>query len=493
MKRKTLLFALVLLVMTFILGACGGDEPPEPTLAPEPEKEEEPLNPPEVELNGSVPDGGRVYDKWWKAASIDEPEDDHPLWATQSTNERSGSATWRCKECHGWDYMGADGAYGSGSHYTGFPGVLGASGLTDAELLAWMDGTNNPDHDFSVLPEWFIGSLVAFFQEGTIDVTPYIDSETKAAVGGDGANGQALYAEACASCHGDDGRMINFGDDEEPEYVGTIAVDNPWEFIHKVRAGQPDTNMPSSIEDGWSTQDVIDVLVYSQDLPTSAPVPGSTSRGGLLYDKWWVVAEVDEPTEDNPVWARQDTNARDGSTTWRCKECHGWDYMGAEGAYGSGSHFTGFPGIYDAQEKSFDEILAQISGNTDPEHDFSAMGEDALSDLASFIVEGLVDVSPFIEAESKDAIGGDDAMGQELYASACAVCHGDDGRMINFGNEEEPEYVGTIAVDNPWEFIHKVRAGQPGTNMPSAMEGGWSLQDIVDLLSFAQSLPLEAP
>ena len=115
-------------------------------------------------------------------------------------------------------------------------------------------------------------------------------------MGGDGANGEALYAEACASCHGADGRMINFGDDEDPEYVGTIAVGNPWEFIHKVRAGQPDTNMPSSIEDGWSTQDVIDVLVYSQDLPTSAPVPGRESFAVaffilhitvFIYSSWW--------------------------------------------------------------------------------------------------------------------------------------------------------------------------------------------------------------
>jgi thiosulfate dehydrogenase len=270
-------------------------------------------------------------------------------------------------------------------------------------------------------------------------------------------------------------------------------LDNPWEFIHKVRAGQPGTDMPSSVKDGWTNQEVVDVLAYSQTLPTSAPVPGSTSRGGLLYDKWWVVAEVDEPAEDNPVWSRQDTNTRDGSTTWRCKECHGWDYKGVDGAYGSGSHFTGFPGVFDTQEKSFEEILAQISGNTDPEHDFSAMGEDALSDLASFIVEGLVDVSPFINAETKAAVGGDDTKGTELYLNACASCHGEDGRLINFGDEDDPTFISTVALDNPWEFIHKVRAGQPGTTMPSAMEGGWSLQNVVDLLSFSQSLPLESP
>jgi hypothetical protein len=53
--------------------------------------------------------------------------------------------------------------------------------------------------------------------------------------------------------------------------------------------------------------------------------------------------------------------------------------------------------------------------------------------------------------------------------------------------------VGTIAVDNPWEFFHKVRAGQPGSNppMPSAIANGWSLEDVLNVLGFAQTLPSE--
>ncbi|MGE5123820.1 MAG: hypothetical protein ACM3H7_04830, partial [Acidobacteriaceae bacterium] len=77
--------------------------------------------------------------------------------------------------------------------------------------------------------------------------------------------------------------------------------------------------------------------------PTSS---SSASRGGRLYDNWWVEAGVDEPTSDQPLWASQTTNTRSGSDTWRCKECHGWDYKGADGAYGSGSHMTGFPGVF---------------------------------------------------------------------------------------------------------------------------------------------------
>ncbi|NIN67785.1 MAG: hypothetical protein GTO63_24380, partial [Anaerolineae bacterium] len=62
---------------------------------------------------------------------------------------------------------------------------------------------------------------------------------------------------------------------------------------------------------------------------------------------------------------------------------------------------------------------------------------------------------------------------------------------VNFGDEDEPEYVGTIATDNPQEFLHKVRFGQPGINpaMPAAVDLGWSVQDVVDVLAYAQTLP----
>src|SRR3989304_6104209 len=62
---------------------------------------------------------------------------------------------------------------------------------------------------------------------------------------------------------------------------------------------------------------------------------GDPIRGGLLYDQWWDVLEVDAPAEDQPLWGTQTTNTRSGADSWRCKECHGWDYKGVDGAYGS--------------------------------------------------------------------------------------------------------------------------------------------------------------
>ncbi|MDT8305770.1 MAG: hypothetical protein RRC07_07525 [Anaerolineae bacterium] len=251
----------------------------------------------------------------------------------------------------------------------------------------------------------------------------------------------------------------------------------------------------------------VDVNEKGVPNPESVPIPGAipiggggaaeasgtaASRGGRLYDNWVTETGVDRPSTDQPLWASQTTNTRSGLDTWRCKECHGWDYKGAEGAYGSGSHFTGFPGVLGAAARTEDELIAILTGAVVAEHDFSAMGDEALLDLVTFLQTALVDYGPLVNAETKEAAGGDTAHGEELFAG-CASCHGDDGRSLNFGSAEEPEFVGTLALDNPWEFLHKVRAGQPGTNMPPTLDQGWSMEDLLDLLVYSQSLPTEAP
>jgi thiosulfate dehydrogenase len=208
-----------------------------------------------------------------------------------------------------------------------------------------------------------------------------------------------------------------------------------------------------------------------------------------IYDKWWKEADVDEPTADMPVWTRQDTNTRSGSDTWRCKECHGWDYRGADGAYGSGSHFTGFPGVLDAREWDDEQIVQQLDGAIDPDHDFSAfLGHDEMHALAAFVIDGTFNMSGLIDADKK-IVGGDVNEGLELYETYCLACHGADGKDINFGSGDDPEYVGTIAVDNPWELIHKIMFGQPGTDMPAGFVMGWDLDEIADIGTYLQTLP----
>jgi len=232
--------------------------------------------------------------------------------------------------------------------------------------------------------------------------------------------------------------------------------------------------------------------------PTPTPAPkvdlNSVARGGLLYDKWWkVVAGASEPKDNQDLWALQTTNTRQGGDTWRCKECHGWDYKGKDGAYGKGSHYTGFPGVWDAaQKKTVEELAAILAGSANAKHNFSKLLTAAdITDLANFLKYGLVDMTKYVDYATKKPIGGDATRGKPLYDGLCAACHGPDGKKLNFGTDKEPEYIGTLAKDNPQEFLHKVRAGQPGSEppMPSTLVLGWTMQQIVDVLTYAQTLP----
>lgn len=209
--------------------------------------------------------------------------------------------------------------------------------------------------------------------------------------------------------------------------------------------------------------------------------------GGLLYDNWWVTADLAEPTGDQVLWATQSTNEREGLDTYRCKECHGWDYKGAEGAYGSGSHFTGFPGIMQAADKTSEEITTAL---TSGDHDFASLGEDQIANLVTFIQDGLVDYGPYIDSDTKAIVGADIDHGEGLFTGLCLGCHGSDGQTLNFGSEDEPEYLGDLARDNPWEAFHKARYGHPGSDpvMPSTLQEGWSIEDVRDVISYAQTV-----
>jgi thiosulfate dehydrogenase len=233
-------------------------------------------------------------------------------------------------------------------------------------------------------------------------------------------------------------------------------------------------------------------LILTSAAAAQTPSPGSVAAGGRLYDKWWkAVPGVKEPTGDHPLWATQTTNKRKGLDTWRCKECHGWDYHGKDGAYGSGSHKTGFPGVMAAQAKSVDQLKAILKGSTNPKHDLSsALDDTALTNLATFLKHGLVDLKPVIDPKTKKPVKADVGGGKRLFVLSCAVCHGPDGAKLNFGKPDKPEYVGTVAKENPWEFHHKVRFGHPGSEppMPAGVELGLSPQDVLDLLAYTQTL-----
>jgi mono/diheme cytochrome c family protein len=448
--------------------------------------------------------GGALYDNWWAAAGVAEPTTDHPLWGTRPdtvSNTRTGTDTWRCKECHGWDYKGVDGAYGSGSHRTGFPGIFGVEGGSlRAKSATDIFDTIKTTHSFGDLTDLTdddIWNLTKFVLEGQLDTDDIID--TQGAFVGDVAVGQTLYSGNCAVCHGADGLTPPPGHPEFDAFPGTIADDNPWEFQHKVSYGQPSTAMPPQALN-LTVEEVGDLGAFAQTLPTE-PAPqefedADLERGGALYDKWWAAAGVAEPTTDHPLWGtRPDTvsNTRTGTDTWRCKECHGWDYKGVDGAYGSGSHRTGFPGIFGVEggslrAKSATDIFDTIK-TTHSFGDLTDLTDDDIWNLTKFVLEGQLDTDDIIDTQG--AFIGSTAQGQTLYGTNCTVCHGADGLTAPPGADPGFDaFPGTIADDNPWEFQHKVSYGQPGTVMPGLAEN-LSVGEIGDLGAHAQTLPTE--
>jgi len=214
-------------------------------------------------------------------------------------------------------------------------------------------------------------------------------------------------------------------------------------------------------------------------------------RGAQLYDKWYATLGVDPPQGNMPIWNRQSTNTRSGEDTWRCSECHGWDYRGAQGAYSSGSHYTGFPDVMSqAQELNVDDIVNHLQGSKDPAHDFSLyLDETSLTQVAQFVKYGVTDDTQYINPVSLRVLDADVQYGEDLYQNTCSECHGVDGKKITFRTEGISESLGNVANRDPWRFLHRTRFGTAGTNMPVGVNLGWTPRDGRDILAYAQTLP----
>ncbi|MBI4849480.1 MAG: hypothetical protein HY808_13045 [Nitrospirae bacterium] len=205
------------------------------------------------------------------------------------------------------------------------------------------------------------------------------------------------------------------------------------------------------------------------------------ARGGVLYDNWFeeLGVKVDKTHPSYPSAGKEK-----GSVTWRCKECHGWDYKGKSGAYSSGSHYTGIVGIRAYANQAPEEVMKILKNDT---HSFGSMiPEDSLEALALFVAYGQTDMDLYIDRASKKSIG-DPVNGGRIFLATCIKCHNEDGKAINFKDEKNPEYLGTVAKKNPWETLHNIRWGHPGSQMISLLFLG--LKEQLDVLAFCQTLP----
>lgn len=224
---------------------------------------------------------------------------------------------------------------------------------------------------------------------------------------------------------------------------------------------------------------MLSVFVVTGSLQ-AAEIESSIARGAKLYDKWYKVIDVDAPKESHSLYPADKAYAEKPKSNWRCKECHGWDYQGSDGAYASGKHSTGIPGINGVAGASTESIVATLKADA---HGFgSLLSDEDFTDIANFISKGQIDMDTFVDRASK-APKGDPAKGEVYYNTICANCHGKDGKLPDdmkpFGAQ----------MGNPWEVMHKILNGQPGENMPALR--ALDHQIIADIMSHMVSLPKE--
>lgn len=210
------------------------------------------------EMDSSLMRGGLLYDKWYKVIGERAPGSTHPLYPADGKYASKPGTTWRCKECHGWDYKGKDGAYAKGKHFTGIKGIRGMDGGDPANVVALLKG----EHGYGdKLSDENLQDLANFVTKGQVDMDAHVDPATKSVKGGDAARGAAVYNTICAKCHGTDGKKP----DDMPSSLGKYAATNPWELMHKTLNGQPDEQMPAmrALDIGVT----VDVLSHISTLP----------------------------------------------------------------------------------------------------------------------------------------------------------------------------------------------------------------------------------
>lgn len=189
----------------------------------------------------------------------------------------------------------------------------------------------------------------------------------------------------------------------------------------------------------------------------AAETESAAARGARLYDKWFTENKAAKPTGDHPAYTVKD-GKYGKDTSWRCKECHGWDYRGKDGAYAKGGHATGIKGIQGAAGKDPAAIAALLRDKTHGYSEAQLSAKDA-SDLALFVSKGQIDMAKYVDAANKAK--GNGAKGEVYFNTLCAGCHGTDGKKL-----KDAPPLGSVA-DNGAEMMHKILNGQPAEAMPA--------------------------
>lgn len=436
----------------------------------------------------SLTRGGRLYDNWYAELKDRAPEIVHPAYPKDGPSAGDIAATWRCSECHGWDYKGDKGTYASGAHATGIKGIRDMRGADLETIVAVLKdethayaGAKDGANEFGpLMDDSDFRDLALFVSKGQVDMDFYIHRQTREAKGHKSLR-QNYFKSICAACHGLAGNELR-----NVPPLSDIAMKRPWMSLHKMLNGHPGEQMPTLRM--LDPQILVDILAYVQSMG-QGEITYSIVRGGRLYDNWRKVnkdflvgnwSPEYAANKRHPAYPIDKEFAKSPRVNWRCKECHGWDYMGAEGAYGSGEHFTGIKGVQGMRDADPEAIIAILK---DKNHRYDEVMEyQDFRDLANFVSKGQVDMDQYIDRKT-GLLKGSKTENRGFFESICANCHGLDGRMIDTTPLRE------VVLRDPWHAFHKIINGHPDEAMPALRVFG--IDVLMDILTYVQTLPPE--
>ncbi len=247
-------------------------------------------------------------------------------------------------------------------------------------------------------------------------------------------------------------------------------------------------------------------------------------NGGLLYDNFVKKGEVSAKYSNSHKI--DITPIKDNSSFFRCKQCHGWDRIGNKGYYsgskpqaGKKPNVSSVNLLDNAKEMSprqlFDAIKSPANGRPlnydlsqyDPQSnsqpgDAMPTYEEILSDseiwdLVKFINEDGEDYRNYYGMDIQGSYpgakvtfvaigkGGDAVNGSAIYTKSCTSCHGADGTDIDIKGKS----VGEFTRKKTYELAHKVKFGQPGSDMFGTPLSTKEMNDLHKALADADKYP----
>ncbi len=289
----------ILCLLSFILivlAGCEGDQGPQGQQGES--GQDWPGPPPDEYVNADGIAGGAAYSKWWMTE------------AGGSGTQPSTTAPadfYRCKACHAWEGLGNSASYadrtGQSTLNSNRPDVSSINLRSTAASESFqelynlvrhvgarqIDAFDNTHPDFSQnLADDQVWNIIKFMIEEWVDPnllydlevtgpTMYVDYSvdppevvkptlTFTNIGslGNETNGQDIYAQNCATCHGADGTQLDIGG----RSLGQFIREKPHEAWFKAKFGEPGTGMqPGLITETSDLQDLYKALANPANFP----------------------------------------------------------------------------------------------------------------------------------------------------------------------------------------------------------------------------------